>query len=132
MNIFLDTSGVLAVLDEDDNNHSRAKRAWSKILPTGANLISNNYVLVETLALLQHRFGLEAVRVFQEEIFPILRIHWVDELIHRIGVSTLLAAAKRKLSLVDCVSFETMRQLGLTTAFTLDSHFHEQGFVCIP
>ncbi len=38
----------------------------------------------------------------------------------------------KKLSLVDCVSFETMRLLGVTTAFTLDKHFKEQGFICRP
>jgi len=44
----------------------------------------------------------------------------------------MLAAARKKLSLVDCVSFETMRLLGVTAAFTLDKHFKEQGFMCLP
>jgi predicted nucleic acid-binding protein len=44
----------------------------------------------------------------------------------------MLAAGRKKLSLVDCVSFETMRLLGVTIAFTLDKHFKEQGFICRP
>ena len=33
---------------------------------------------------------------------------------------------------VDCISFESIRQPGLDTAFTFDLHFHEQGFMVIP
>ena len=43
-----------------------------------------------------------------------------------------LAARRRDLSLVDVVSFLVMRREGLTRAFTLDPHFSEQGFECIP
>jgi len=52
--------------------------------------------------------------------------------VHRSGVSALLAASRRKLSLVDCISFEIMRNSGIKTIFTFDSHFEEQGFHCIP
>jgi predicted nucleic acid-binding protein len=51
---------------------------------------------------------------------------------HQAAVSALLVAGKRNLSLVDCVSFEVMRQGGIRTAFTLDWHFNEQGFEIIP
>jgi predicted nucleic acid-binding protein len=36
------------------------------------------------------------------------------------------------LSLVDCTSFQVMRQLGIDTAFAFDEHFAEQHFTCIP
>jgi predicted nucleic acid-binding protein len=32
------------------------------------------------------------------------------------------------LSLVDCVSFTVMKDLGLTTAFAFDRHFEQAGF----
>jgi predicted nucleic acid-binding protein len=44
----------------------------------------------------------------------------------------LLAANRRSLSLVDCTSFEVMRQAGLDTVFTFDLHFREMGFKVIP
>jgi predicted nucleic acid-binding protein len=94
--------------------------------------ISNNYILVESFALLQRRLGMEAVRVFQEDILPLINIEWIDKETHKSGMSALLAASKRNLSLVDCVSFETMRALGIKTVFAFDPHFAEQGFKCIP
>jgi len=62
---------------------------------------------------------------------PLLHIEWVDETLHQAGVVALLTANRRQLSLVDCISFETMRRLGLDTAFAFDQHFVEQGFRCL-
>jgi predicted nucleic acid-binding protein len=95
-------------------------------------LITSNYVVVETVALLQYRIGLDAVRAFQADLVPAVHVVYVDDEIHRQGMSGLLAAGKRKLSLVDCVNFAMMRNLGLTRAFTFDSHFRQQGFETIP
>lgn len=132
MSVFVDTSGFLAVLDRDEINHQRAASAWGEVLQSDEVLTTTNYVLIETCALLQHRLGLAAVRFFQEEIVPVLRITWVDATLHHASMSVVFAAGRKKLSLVDCVSFETMRMEGVTTAFTLDRHFREQGFTCLP
>jgi predicted nucleic acid-binding protein len=132
MNIYVDTSAFLSVLNANDRYHGVAKSTWEKLLLEGTQLYLNNYVLIETFTLLQSRFGLEAVRLFQSDILPVVEIAWVDEAIHNPAVSAQLAANRRSLSLVDCTSFETMRQLGLSAVFALDSHFKEQGFDVIP
>lgn len=129
---FVDTSAFYAVLDADDRNHPAAKIAWESMLRADATWVTTNYVLVETGALLQHRIGLEAVRLFQEDIFPLLRVEWVDESAHLGGITGVLAARRRGVSLVDNVSFITMRRLGIRDAFAFDPHFSEQGFRCHP
>ncbi len=128
MSVFMDTSALYAVLDADDQNHAHAKHAWVNLLGQEEELVCTNYILVETSALVQRRLGMEAVRVLQEDVVPILTVEWVDERVHAAGVAALLTAARRQLSLVDCISFETMRRLGLRTAFAFDDHFAEQGF----
>jgi len=132
MRIFMDTSAFFALLDRDDANHKKAKKIWSDVLNPENILITSNYVIVENFALIQHRLGLEAVRGFQEDILPLINIEWADAETHKSGVSALLAASRRRLSLVDCVSFETMRILGIKTVFAFDPHFADQGFRCIP
>ena len=117
---------------DDDVNHKSAAGAWVDILQSDEILTATNYVLVETIALLQYRLGLKAVRFFQEEILPVVGIIWVDATMHHAAMSIMLAAGRKKLSLVDCVSFEAMRLGGISTAFTLDRHFFEQGFTCFP
>ena len=84
-------------------------------------------MLVETVALLQHRFGLGAVRRFQDEVAPVLALEWVGAELQAEATAALLTAGRRELSLVDCVSFACMRRQGLTRAFHFDRHFREQG-----
>jgi len=132
MNIFIDTAAFLAVLNANDQFHQPAKRIWDEILSQDSSLFSSNYVILETTALLQHRFGIEALRLFESDILPVVEIAWVDETIHKQGMSALLVANRRNLSLVDCTSFEIVRQIGLDTVFTFDPHFREQGFKVIP
>ncbi len=129
--VFVDTSGLYAVLDRDDANHARAKGAWTTLVRE-ANLVTNNYVLVETAALMQHRLGMAALRAFSNDILPLLQVDWVTEERHRAALEAVLAASRKRLSLVDCVSFQTMRDGGLSSAFCFDTHFREQGFETIP
>jgi len=132
MNVFIDTAAFLAVLNNNDQFHQSATKIWTEILSSNSTLFSSNYVIFETTALLQHRFGIEALRLFESEILPVLELIWVDESIHQQGMSALLVANRRNLSLVDCTSFEIMRQIGSDQTFTFDPHFSEQGFKVIP
>lgn len=132
MTVFVDTSAIYAVLDADDRQHQPARQQWMALLDEAADLVCSNYIIVETTALVQNRLGMEAVRTLQEDLLPVLRVEWVDELVHRAGVTALLTAGRRHLSLVDCVSFDLMRRLGIRRAFAFDEHFAEQGFEVIP
>jgi predicted nucleic acid-binding protein len=132
MSVFIDTSGFIAVLDKDNARHTEAAKTWMDILTSEEDLVTTNYVLVETCALVQNRLGMTAIKIFQEDVVPVLRIEWIDKDVHHAAMGIMLAAGRKKLSLVDCVSFETMRLLGVTIAFTLDKHFKEQGFICRP
>ncbi len=132
MRVFIDTWAFYALLDRDDQSHQKAKNSWADLLNNDDTLVTNNYVLVETFALIQHRLGLDAVRGFQNDILPLVNIEFVVPELHRSGVSALLSASRRNLSLVDCVSFEMMRTLEVKTAFTFDPHFKEQGFNTLP
>jgi predicted nucleic acid-binding protein len=132
MKIFFDTTAFLAILNVNDQFHPAARQSWEIIIESDSVLYSSNYVLLETTALLQHRFGIEAVRLFERDILPVVEVNWIDELIHKQAMGALLAANRRALSLVDCTSFEIMRQFGIDKAFTFDPHFREQGFSIVP
>jgi predicted nucleic acid-binding protein len=132
VSIFIDTSAFLAVLNANDEEHHRAEILWEQLLLGREELICNNYVVLETFTLLQRRYGLKIAQEFHENILPILNVEWVTELDHHKGISTVLAFSRRKLSLVDCVSFEIMRRLGINRVFCFDTHFAAQGFECLP
>ncbi len=73
---FVDMSALYAVLDRDDANHDVARQTWDRLLQSPEALMTHNYVLVETAAIVQNRLGMPAVRAFQERIVPILQVHW--------------------------------------------------------
>lgn len=131
MKAFVDTSAFYAVLDKSDANHNSAAKIWRGLLERDAALITSNYVVVECFALMQNRLGKNATRVFQDDILPLVSIHWVCQNDHLRGVSAFLSTSRRKLSLVDCVSFVIMRDLGLKDVFCFDKDFEKKGFSCL-
>ena len=130
--VFIDTSALFSLVGTEDVVSQTAISVWENIAQAERGLFSNNYVIVECLSLVQRRLGLEFVRYLQLEILPLIEVDWLTEEQHTLAVQHILKFNRRKLSLVDCSSFETMRRLGIETAFTFDGHFREEGFNVIP
>ena len=130
--MFLDTSGLYAVLDGDDECNAAAAGTWRSLLASDASLHTSNYVLIELEALLQRRHGLDAAGVLATYIVPVTNLVWIDERVHAQAMAAVLGARRREVSLVDHTSFILMRNLGLRSALTTDRHFAEQGFNIMP
>lgn len=125
--VFVDTSAFIAVLVESDTNHRSARRTFERLLTDSSPMMTHNYVVLETFAVLQTRVGLDCARSFELDIMPVVFTEWVRPEDHDIGVGAVLAAGRKKLSLVDCVSFALLRRLGVQHAFAFDRHFAQQG-----
>ncbi len=132
MVIFVDTSALYSLSCGEDRNYSQAVRIWENLVKNETDLVTNNYVIVESIALFQNRFGMDKVRTFQAKLVPFLTVDWIDEDQHTVSVKHVLSASRRNLSLVDCSAFQTMNNLGIDTVFTFDEHFRDQGFQVIP
>lgn len=125
--IFLDTSALYALADRADDNHRRAVRLFEAALGAGQPLLTHNYVLVESMALLQHRLGVASALRLAEDAAA-LELEWITPVIHEEAVSWLRKSGRRQVSLVDAVSFAVMRARGVVVAFAFDPHFTEEGF----
>ena len=132
MVIFVDTSALLALVNINDEFHRRAKDQWQLLLKNKETLFSNNYVILESISLIQRRFGMDWIGTLNAEILSLIEIAWVDENQHQAAWTSFLKANRRHLSLVDCSCFESMRRLGIENVFSFDEHFQEQGFKVIP
>jgi uncharacterized protein len=132
VSVFVDTSAILAVMDADDSSHERAAAAWRKLLSDEEPLVTTSYVVVEVFALVQRRLGIDAVRALESDVMPVLQVIWIDADVHRRAVAAVLATGSKRLSLVDCSSFEIMREQNIRQAFTLDRDFIAQGFDAVP
>jgi predicted nucleic acid-binding protein len=115
-------------LDADDPFHSLARALSERAERERWQLVTTNYAVHETWALVQHRLGWNAVEDFLEVMLPLCRVEYVDELLHAKAAQRCRQSRRRKLSLTDCLSFEVMQRLQLTEAIAQDEHFLEHGF----
>jgi predicted nucleic acid-binding protein len=127
----LGAPGLLALLNPEDDNHARAREAFASIRARRAPPVSTSFVLVGTCALLGRRFSLDAVRRLREDFTPLIDGVGVDDPLHDAGLDLLLGQRTRRLSLVDAVSFVTMRWQNISEAFAFDPHFEQEGFVLV-
>jgi uncharacterized protein len=125
--IFLDTSAIYAWADTADPNHAASVRRLQAILDRGHALLTHNYVLVESTALLQTRLGLSAVTRLAKDSAAFV-VEWVDDDLHASGLRELERARKRRVSLVDHISFLVMKRRRVATAFAFDPDFVSAGF----
>ena len=98
-----------------------------EITSEGLPLLTHNYVLVESAAVLQRRLGLRSALSFLAESKTFL-VHWITQEDHMEAVDLLTERSRRNLSLVDCMSFIVMKQHSVTTALVYDSDFQAEGF----
>ena len=126
--VFVDTSAIHAFLASDDASPSEAVETWKRFMEKGTPLFTSNYVVVESCALLQRRLGMGAVRGLLDAVLPAIEVQWVTKEAHELAMMAMIAARRRKLSLVDCTCFVVMHAAGGREAFAFDKHFTEEGF----
>ena len=130
--VYVDTSAFYSTLVHADADHTAARKTFEHLMDERVRLVANSYVVLETLSLLQRRWGIEAVRDWERRMEPILEIVWVDAEIHRRAMVALLASANRQISLTDWSSLEVIRQERIERVFSFDRHFRNRGFEVIP
>ena len=129
--IFIDTSAIYALADRADPNHAEAARCFAGLLESRTRLLTHNYLLVESMALLQRRLGLHAALALATDSSA-FEVEWITPRTHAAAVSALDEVGSRALSLVDHVSFLVMEARGVHEAFAFDQDFEARGFELVP
>jgi uncharacterized protein len=124
---FADTSFWVALVDRRDVYHSKAVE-WS--LHNGGSIVTTDAVLLETantfsrpewrekvIALINHIVARDDV-----EVLPFSGENW-DR-----GWQLFCNRRDKTWSLTDSISFEVMRERGLTEALSADAHFRQAGY----
>lgn len=125
--IFVDTSALYALADRADRNHDEARLRFSTVLKTGEALLTHNYVLVESIALIQNRIGIAAALDLARTADN-FEVEWIDAKLHQEAIRALARSPRRKISFVDQVSFLVMRGRNVETALAFDRDFEREGF----
>jgi predicted nucleic acid-binding protein len=126
MRVFVDTSALYALLDEDDTNHRAAVEAFARL--QGSELVTHAYVLAETLTLISRRLGRAALERLLDALLPGVGVVAVDAPLHVAALAAHRDSAASNISFVDRTSFAFMRANRLDVAFAFDTDFSTAGF----
>ena len=84
MSLFVDSSGLLALLDRDDGAHAGALAVFAAARTEP--LCTHAYVVVETLAVARRRFGAAAAARLIDDVLPAIDVVAVDADLHQEAV----------------------------------------------
>ena len=130
--IYVDASAFFAIISASDKNHEAAVTAWRDLGKRKEHLVSSSYVMIETISLLHARLGTPGAEKYLSDILPVVEVVWADVSSHMAAVTAMLAhPGKSGPSLVDCMSFEVIRERRISDVFTYDRHFDGHGFTVI-
>jgi predicted nucleic acid-binding protein len=128
--LFVDSSGILALMDRDDPAHAGVVDAFTR--GRSEALWTHAYVIVETLAVARRRYGPAVTADLIDRVIPALDVAPVDTALHAASVAALRDTVESSVSLVDRTSFAFMRREGIERAIALDADFRTAGFETLP
>ena len=126
--VFLDTVGLLALWDQDDQWHSPAVSAFNSIRQRRLPVVTTELVLLECGNAAARRPYREAVcelRLAMQQRGELL-VPTPDD--YAAAWQAYASRTSAAAGIVDQISFGVMRRLELKTAFTNDEHFRAAGF----
>jgi predicted nucleic acid-binding protein len=132
--VFIDTSAFVALRNEAEAEHERARRALSKLVAEGVALFTSNYVFAETYTALMVRVGrAEAIewgrRFRASEAIDLVRL---DRDLEEDAWAILERHRDKRWSYVDATSFALLERDGASEAFAFDAHFSQRGLRVLP
>lgn len=124
--VMVDTSAYFAIIDKGDSFHFDALHfVKANTLPT----VTTNYLLVETLNLINQRLGHHYAVEIGKKLFDPLRTDVI-----KVSDQDMLKAwhifqryDDKSFSFTDCTTFAVMERLNIRSAFTFDEHFKMYG-----
>ena len=119
---FVDSSAILAMANRGDPTHEQAVAAYHELVDGGYHLFTTDYVIAETLQMLELAFGVDLARQWLRD--QRLPIYHADEQDVRRAIAMITSArAGTRLTMTDAVTSVVMERLGVSDAFAVDPEF---------
>lgn len=126
--VFVDTAAFLAIWNARDQWHAHAKPVFAELVASKARLLTTPLIFLECGNALA-RSSLRSIVADVRDEYEAKRLLAAptDEELRR-AWSAYRHSEAGQAGIVDHVSFEVMRRLGIVEAFTNDHHFDAAGF----
>ena len=128
--VFVDSGAFFGHLVAEDAAHDAAVVLFTRAMTESWDLVTTNFVVAETYALLINRarrgrqLALQLIDAVQAGTFRVERVSPDDE---ARAMALVRQQADKTYSLCDAMSFVVMERLGITEAIAFDRHFAEYG-----
>ena len=128
--VFVDTSAWVALINEADTDHVKAKTIRDKLLRSKKRFLITKYIIVEIAnSLCKTRWRAHAVKLIKAiHDTESIEVIEVDKELFEEAWTMYSGRIDKEWSLTDCVSFVVMERYGIKEAFTNDHHFEQAGF----
>ena len=119
---FVDSSAIVAMVNRHDPTHDQAVAAYHELVDGGYHLFTTDYVIAETLQLLELAFGPDTSRQWlRDQRLPVYNAD--DQDVRRAIAMITSARSGTRLSMTDAISSVVMERLGVSDAFAVDPEF---------
>lgn len=106
-------------------------RVLEDLVQRRVSLVTNSYVLSETMGLVQHRIGYARLQEFMDGI-GVVTVIYVTERHQQAGWARVQQVGARHFTIVDATSVVMAAELGITECVGLDAEFERQGLKLLP
>ena len=130
--IFIDSDVYLALNLKEDTNKEKAIRLTQKLLTSEEKKITSWDVIDEVSTKLSYHFSRTIAESFVRNIVRSdTNIRFIDEFLIQEVLALFLKQTSKNISMTDCANMVIAKSLGITTFFSFDHHYEQNGFTLL-
>jgi len=120
---FVDSSYFIALYNNGDALHQKARDAAGRLAASGQNVVTSNYVLLEVLTVLSQRIDRQLAIAAGQNISDATQIEVVHitETLHERSWQIFQSVERKNVSFVDCSIVAVMQYAGIQQLLTFDT-----------
>lgn len=122
MTVFIDSSALISLWDQDDSNHLAAIKKSRELQNIKASIFISNIIVGEVLKVLSIKLGIKITNQCGE-ILQKLNIIFVDEKLHQKAWEGFQKRTSKNLSFFDFTSFVIIKEFNIDQVFSFDRDF---------
>jgi len=131
--VFVDTGAFYSLLDRSDAFHEDTTRCLKQFAKEKVSLVTSNFIIGESHALILTRLGPAQGRSFLKTILQgRVAIERVSEADEERAREIIFKQKDKTYTYTDATSFAMMERLEIRKAFAFDRHFVQYGFQTLP
>ena len=125
-----DADGIVALADEKDSNHQKAKKVSEWLLANDFEIIYPNSAILEAITALKRAKNLpeKANLVNKQYQSGAFTVEFIDEITQKQASIRFGKTVSKKNTIFDCIVIETAIKFNTRVIFSFDDFFDKQGF----